>query len=288
MAEITIDKTKRGTTDDVFHLESDFVAMHPLVSWRSVVAGLLVSLLCLAVLSSLGLAFGGISLMNNDTTAARAGVATGVWFLISALISLFAGSYFAARISKFHTNRIGSAQGVVIASLFFGLFLWQTMSAIGWAGRMAGSAVGGAANMVGQGASQASQSPMVRNIVENAVGDLNLKSSPETVISGVASRLIQGDREGAKNYLARQAGITPAEADRRIAQVNTQIQNAMNQAAESGAKAMQGAGWSLFFTLVLGTAAAIGGGALGSRANLRKPLTREQVEAISGFRPATV
>ena len=268
-------------------LESDFAHLHPLVSWRSIVAGLLTTLLCLGALLALGMAIGGVSL-EDGADAQTSGIMTGVWFLISSIISLFVGSYFAARISKFHTNRIGSAQGVVIAALFFGLFLWQTFAAIGWAGRTATNAAGtigsGAASVIGQ----ASGNATVNNLVEDALGDLNLKSDPEVVASGVVSRLIKGNTEGAKNYLARQAGITPSEADTRIAQLRQQVDQAMVQARETAANALQGAGWSLFATLVLGAASAIGGGALGSRANFRKPLTREQVDAVTDFRTAPV
>lgn len=269
-------------------LESEMTAFHPLVSWRSIIGGLLVTLLSQTILISLGMAVGGISLDVGGTSAASAGVFTGIWFLISSLISLFAGSYFAARISKFHTNRIGSAQGLVIAALFFGFFLWQTVATIGWVGRTAGQAIGGSAQMIGTGLNQASQNPLVGEVVEDALGDLNLRSPPQVVISGVASRLIRGNSEGAKNYLARQAGISPAEADRRIAQLQTQVNQVLTQASEGAIKALQALGWSLFATLLLGTAAAVSGGALGSRANLRKPLTREQVEAISEFRTAPV
>ena len=135
MAEAIIDNRRVGSG----FLESELNTMHPLVSWRSVIAGLLVTLLTLSILVSLGMAFGGIT-MTDDTSAQSAGIFTGIWFLISSIIALFAGSYFAARISKFHLNRIGSAQGLVIASLFFGFMLWQTFSAIGWMGRTASSA----------------------------------------------------------------------------------------------------------------------------------------------------
>jgi hypothetical protein len=242
----------------------------------------------MAMLIALGLGIGGLSIDETGTTASRAGIATGVWFIISSLISVFAGSYFAARVSKFHTNRIGSAQGLVIASLFFGFFIWQSMAAIGWAGRTVGSAIGGTASIVGSGMNAASDNTVVHNVVENAIGDLNLRSPPETVASGVISRLLRGDHDGAKNYLALQAGITPAEADRRISLLRGQVETATAQAREAASNAMKGAGWSLFLTLLLGTLAATTGGALGSRANLRKPLTREQVEAGTEMRTAPV
>lgn len=263
-------------------LESD-IHMHPLVSWRSVAAGLLVTFLALAILLALGMAFGGIGLVDG-AEAQNAGIFTGIWFLVSAVISLFVGSYFATRISKFHTGRIGAAHGAVIAALFFGFFLYQSISAIGWAGNKAGAMIGSA----GSGAAQVAGNPAVDNLVDDAVGDLNLRSDPQVVVSGVASRLMRGDSESAKNYLARQANLTPAEADARIAQLRGQVDAAMVQARETAARTMQGVGWSLFAALLLGSVAAMSGGALGSRSNLRSPLTREQFESVHDYGPATI
>lgn len=260
-------------------LESDVATMHPLISWRSVVAGLLIAFFTMTGLIGLGLAFGGIS-MNEDTSVSSAGIFTGVWFLVSALISLFVGSYFAARVSKFQTGRIGSAQGLVIAALFLGFFLYQTVAAIGSLGSAAGSVIGSTASMASQGVQQAAQSPAVtntvNNIVENAIGDLNLRSEPQTVATGVANRLIAGNPEGARNYLARQAGISPQEAETRINQLETQAQAAISDAKMAAGDAMKATGWSLFLLVILGALASVGGGALGSVANFRHPLSREQ------------
>lgn len=286
MADIKVD-TKHHITG-LARLETEAMSTHALVSWRAIVAGLMVALFGLAILLSLGMAFGGVGL-SNGTNAQNAGVFTGVWFLISSIIALFVGSYFAARVSKFHTGRVGSAQGAVIAALFFGFFLYQTFTAIGFLGKATGAAVGGTVAAASVGVSQASDNPTVNNIIENAMGDLNLKSDPKTVVSGVANRLLRGDTTGAKNYLASQAGITPTEADRRIADLRAQVDQAMMQARDATAKALQATGWSLFATMVLGALAAMGGGALGSSANLHRPLVREHLaDSYAGLKPATI
>jgi hypothetical protein len=268
-------------------LESDKMSVHPLVSWRSIIAGLLVTFFSLAILLSLGIAFGGIGL-SGGTDAQNAGFFTGVWFLISSVISLFLGSYFAARISMFHTNRIGSAQGLVIVSLFFGFFLYQTASAIGWAGKAAGSAVSSTVSAASTGASRFANNSVVNSIIENAVGDLNLRSDPQTVVTGLGNRLIRGNTVAARNYLARQSNLSPAEADQRIATLRTQVDQALVQAREAAAKALQATGWSLFATMLLGLIASVGGGALGSLQNVRHPLVHEQTETYSDFHAAPV
>lgn len=104
-------------TNKVDGLESDLATSHPLISWRSVVAGLLIAFFTMIGLLGLGMGIGGIS-MSEETGIQGAGMFTGIWFTVSVLISLFLGSYFAARVSKFQYGRIGSAQGLVIAACF--------------------------------------------------------------------------------------------------------------------------------------------------------------------------
>jgi hypothetical protein len=256
-------------------LEIETINSHALISFRSIVAGLLIAAFCMLGLLGLGLAFGGIG-MDQDTSAKSAGIFTGVWFLVSALLSIFVGSYFAARISKFRTGRIGSAQGLVIAALFLGFFLYQTVSAIGSLGSAAGSIVGKSGTMIAQGAQQASQNDQVSNAVssmaEDTLGNLNLKQDPTVVARGVGTRLYRGDTEGAKNYLAMQAGISPLEADARINQAKANIDKFVADTKEATGTALRSAGWSLFLLVILGALSAVGGGALGSVANFRKPL----------------
>ena len=270
-------------------LESDLVNPHALISWRSIVAGLLLAFFTMTGLIGLGLAFGGIGL-DDDTSARGAGIFTGVWFLISALISIFIGSYFAARISKFRTGRIGSAQGLVIAALCVGFILYQTMATIGMAGQAMGGMIKGSSGLIARGVDKAADIPVINNAVSNvaedAIGDLNLKSDVRTVGTGVATRLVQGDTEGAKNYLSMQAGITPAEADARIAQMKTRVDKLVEDTREGTAAALKSVGWSLFLLTLLGSLAAVAGGAMGSVANFRKPLIRQ--EGIGLGRQASV
>lgn len=265
-------------------LEVETPNMHALISWRSIVAGLLIAMFSMIGLLGLGLAFGGIGL-DDDTSARSVGIFTGVWFLVSTLLSIFLGSYFAARVSKFRTGRIGSAQGLVIAALFLGFFLYQTIAAIGTAGSAAGSLLGKSGSAIASGASRASENPAVsgavRDMAEDALGDLNLSSPPQTVAQGLGTRLFRGDTEGAKNYLARQAGITPTEADARIAQMKGQVDKIVSDTKEATSTALKSTGWSLFLLVLLGAISAVAGGALGSVANFRKPLIRDRDDFVT-------
>ncbi|MFP5384860.1 MAG: hypothetical protein ACLGHN_02190 [Bacteriovoracia bacterium] len=273
MAHIKVHSDARKTP-----LESDHANFHALISWRAILGGILVAMLTMLGFVGLGFAFGGMGLSDGSSMQA-AGIFTGVWFIVSLILSLFVGSYFAARVSKFRTGRIGSAQGLVIASVVLGFFLYQTIQAIGTVGSAAGNVLQTSGSVVVQGAQQAANNQTVMNTVNNltedALGDLNLRSEPRVVAQGIATRLLRGDTEGARSYLVRQSGITEAEAQQRIDQLRNTLNSYIEDVRNATATALRSLGWSLFLMVVLGALAAVAGGALGSVANFRKPLIRE-------------
>ena len=258
-------------------------ALHPAMSSRSIVAGVLITLLTFSILFSLGIAIGGVSL-TPDTTAQGAGIFTAAWFLGSVLISLFASSYFAARISNFASRRIGAAQAGVVTAVFFGLLAWQSFGMMGTLTQTAGSLFGSAASVVGTGLTQ--NQALIGDLIEDNMDGLTLKSDLHTVVTGVSSRLLRGDTESAKNYLARQAGLTPEDADARVNALNARLQSFVSAAKEKAATALQASGWSLFSVLILGLVAAVGGGILGSRVNTSRPMTEDSPIKTKTYRAA--
>jgi hypothetical protein len=276
--EMIMSNTKVLSGNTRTPLESDHANMHALISWRSIVAGLLITFFVMSGLVGLGLAFGGIN-MNEDTSAKSAGIFSGVWFLVSTLVSLFLGSYFAARISKFRTGRIGSAQGLVIASVFLGFFLYQAASAVGSFSSVVGNLIQSSGSVASQGVQHAANNPAVMSAVnimtEDALGDLSLRSAPRIVAQGLGSRLIQGDVKAAKGYLFRQAGISEAEAETRINQLQAKVSGYIDSVKEATGNALQSLGWSLFLMVALGAIFSVAGGALGSVVNFRRPLIHE-------------
>jgi hypothetical protein len=256
-------------------LEHGTTAKH-LVCWRSLIAGLLLSMLVFSGLLGLGFALGGIGLADG-TTALNASIFTGVWFIVSAALSLFVGGYFSVRMGKFRNDVVAAGHGFVIASLFVLLLLTQGAAALGWLTHAAGDVAGGTAAMIGGGLGAASQSGAVRDMVEDSLGDMNIKEA-QVVIPGVTARLLRGDNEGAKNYLARQTGKTPQEVDQKITQLRAQLDQALVKAREATATAMKATGWSLFVLTVLSAVAAGMGGLWASMVNARKPLAETEEE----------
>lgn len=249
------------------------------VKWRAIFAGAFVSIMTYLILMSLGLAIGGGNLqgvIQGEDTAQALGIGAGVWLVASIVISLFIGAFAAGRVSGLITNRVGRTQGVVISALFFGLLLSQVGSAIGSLGRGIGATVGA----VGTAAGDLSKNPQVQDLADDVIGDLNLRSSPEVVVSGLTRRLVRGDTDGAANYLSRQAGITREEADARLQTLKTDIQQTANDAGQAAARGMRTAGYTLFGSLLLGMLAAILGGGAGAAASLRSPLSRADRTAL--------
>ncbi len=256
-------------------IEQEFQSLHPLISWRSTIAGLLVSSFVLIGLLGLGMAFGGIT-MDEQTTLRSIGLYTGTWFLISSCLSIFIGSYFASRVSRFKAPRVGAAQGIVIAALFMVFFLFEAILAVGGAGSLTGNLIGKTSTMINAPIDRFIGTPAIREQVENVVGDLTLKSDPNLVTAGIAARLIRGNEESAVDYLANQAEISSLEASERISGLKNKINSIIQTAKLATAQALKSTGWSIFFMTLLSASFAVLGGFLGSVSNMRVPLARSQ------------
>jgi hypothetical protein len=246
---------------------------HNFVCWKSVIAGLLISIMSYLLLSALGAGIGGLTavhLINNEENGTGLATAAGLWMGISAVISLFLGSYFALRISKFVTNRVGAAHAFLIASLFFILMAWGLGSVVGGASRGVGHLLGN----LSTNSTILANSPSVQDTINQAIGSHSLKSSPSEVAKELSVRLIKGDSESAKRYYAYQTGLSDAEANTKVEQMKNDFEAALRQAGEVAAKAMAAAGWTLFVIFLLGLIAAVLGGRLGAHANLERPIVR--------------
>lgn len=248
------------------------------LSWGVIFAGDLMAVLFYTILLALGLGIGGSSLKNMIQMGGGLGIGmgAGIWAVVSILISLFLGSYFSGRISGPISTRMGSIQGLVIAAIFFGFMLSQLGSVMGGLTRGVANTIGA----VGSVASDVMSDPRVQDTLRGALNGLPLKSPPDVVLQGVATRLFRGDDVGARDYLANQAGITSAEADRRITQMKNDLQKILTDIGSSLAGAISTAGWTLFFALVFGTVASAVGGGIGTSAQLKRPLGPRDIETI--------
>lgn len=239
-----------------------------LICWKSAFAGLALAVLTFVGVLALAIAFGGIGL-DDGATAKSAGIFSGASLMVALILAAFVGSYFSVRVSKFRVDVMGVMQGLLVGALFLIIVLFQAMSGVGAVGKVAGTALGASVTMAGAGAAAASQSPFVQDIVEDNVGGLKLKSDAKEVVGGVASRLLRGDQESAKNYLAYQAGMSPTEADQRIAAAKAKMDEAMIEARQATATALKAVGWSLFLGIALSMIASAMGGMTAALLNER-------------------
>jgi hypothetical protein len=257
------------------HVES---SRHSLISWKSIVGGLFVTLIVYVALTSLGAGIGGASAsaaIQSDRMGNGLAVGGAIWICVSAILALLLGCYFAARTSTFITGRIGAAQGLIISSLFFTFMIYGLGATIGAAGRGLGNIVGS----IGMDAANVAVDPAMQGLIENEFGDVTLKSDPAVVAQGLNSRLLSGNPESARSYLRYQTGLSNEEINRRLSSIEAEMQGSLKNAAVKTAQAVSRAGWSLFFILLLGMVASVIGGAFGASVNFKRPLTEEQAGA---------
>ena len=133
------------------------------ISWGAVLAGVVVSLVAMLVLNLLGIGIGLASINPMTEQSPFSGVGTGaiIWWVVSNLIAIGAGSYTAARLSGVPIPTIGLFHGILSWCLYTLVSFWLLTTAVGsivsGVGSVvsqtlsaAGSAVTGGSNQSGQ------------------------------------------------------------------------------------------------------------------------------------------
>jgi hypothetical protein len=118
------------------------------VSWGAIFAGLVVATVVQVVLALLGLAI-GLAAFDPGTSAKGAGIGTGLWVIVSALVALFVGGLTTGRLAGVMERRDGFLHGVVLWGLSTLLGVWLLSRGLGalfgGAFNLAGNVLGGAA-----------------------------------------------------------------------------------------------------------------------------------------------
>jgi hypothetical protein len=111
----------------------------PRVSWGAVIAGVILSLIVYLVLSILGAAIGAslLSPLSQPNPMRAFGFGSGVWMIVTTVVSVLVGSYFAGRCAP-------------VLGWLHGLLAWAVM--ILFVTYAAASLVGGAISVAGQAA----------------------------------------------------------------------------------------------------------------------------------------
>lgn len=114
------------------------------VSWGAIIAGLFVTIVTQVTLTLLGAAIGAATVdpLHEARPAEGLMTAAGIWFIASALLSLFAGAYVAGRLAGGPRRADGLLHGIVMWSVAEVVMLLLLMTSIG-------ALIGGSANVMG-------------------------------------------------------------------------------------------------------------------------------------------
>jgi len=203
------------------------------VSWGAIFAGVVVVIALQLLFSVLGIGIGAgaVDPVADPDPMSGLGFGAGIWFVITALISLFVGGWVAARLAGLKRKTESTLHGLVTWGLATVLGFWMVTTA-------AGTLLGGAANILGQTAAIAG--PQVADDQAMDMEELQRQ----------AQQMFGGEQE-------QQAGQQQQTEDEMRAQARE-----FGDAAASGIA--QTAIW-LFFIMLLSAGAAAAGGYIGRR-----------------------
>lgn len=279
-------------------------------SWGAIFAGAFVSIVIQIMFTLLGAAIGFETLSSAQKSGAAQGLATGsgIWLLVTGLVSTWIGACVAGRLSGGPRRADGMVHGIVtwsvsIVAMF--LFLATTAGAVlSGAGTLLGGALGFSAaaqvqpgqtteNPVAAATDSIKQmfsqqkgalSPTGRNenqqapdkLTELAQNDPQLMTAVARMESAGGASQSSSDRQQVINLLTTKHSLSPQEAaslvdqwDQHFQQMRTKAERNVKQAGQAAAGVISnGALWG-FIALLLGLLAAAWGGWAGT-ATLRE------------------
>jgi len=168
----------------------------PRLSWGSVIAGVILSSIVYLIMSVLGTAIGAslLSPLSRPDPLHGFGFGSGVWVIVTTVLAVFIGSYFAGRCAPV----LGWLHGLLSWAVMTLLIVFGMTSLIGGAVSTAGSVAATSAQV---GATAANQTSMDPSILNSAKPQMQAAAS---AASAASSPGVEQD--------ARQAADTAARA----------------------------------------------------------------------------
>jgi len=168
----------------------------PRLSWGSVIAGVILSSIVYLIMSVLGTAIGAslLSPLSRPDPLHGFGFGSGVWVIVTTVLAVFIGSYFAGRCAPV----LGWLHGLLSWAVMTLLIVFGMTSLIGGAVSTAGSVAATSAQV---GATAANQTSMDPSILNSAKQQMQAAAS---AASAASSPGVEQD--------ARQAADTAARA----------------------------------------------------------------------------
>lgn len=272
------------------------------VSWAAIFAGAAAAAavsLILVVLGA-GLGFAATSPWANEGASAKAlGISTIVWLLVTQIIASGLGGYLAGRLRVKWANLHGDE--VYFRDTAHGFLSWAVATLVA-----AMLILGTAGNLVGAGASAASQAAGVTVAAGGAAASQASDDSlgyfvdglfrgegpvpvSDDAANGVAARILAKgaagdgalapeDRAYLAQLVAQRTRMTQAEAEARVDQVMAQIQQLKTDAKQAADTAAKVAAWTALWTFV----ALLCGAFFASVAALYGGRRRDHVQWVEG------
>jgi len=266
------------------------------MSWGAVLAGAVVALSVQLLLTLLGL---GIGLATVDPAAgdtpgaATFGIASGIFYAIVTLVSLFVGGWVAGRLAGMPVRTDGLLHGLVtwsvamlvllyVVTTSVGALLSGTLGMVGTALQTAGQGVQAAAGAaaetdIGQEAMNTiqQQAQQLLGQAQQATGAEDPAGLLDQVMTIAQGGVSEQEQQQIVDQIVQETGVTREEAEAQLQELQSQYEEARaaaeeqaRQAAQATAEAVsQGAFWS-FVALLLGAIAAAVGGLVGTPRDL--------------------
>ena len=265
------------------------------VSWGAIFAGVVVALVVQVLLTMLGAGIGIATLdpgTGDNPAASTFSIVAGIWYVLSGIVSAFAGGYVAARMSGKTNATTGALHGLTtwaFTTLLVLYFLTSTVGAlVGGAFSGVASAIGGVSQTVAQTAA-----PMIANANPLEALESQIRSTgtdPEALNRAAINamrNLVTGDeasaaaaREQAAQALATARDIPLPQATEQVAAMEKQYRDqvarakqAAVDAADAAASIVSTGALLAFVALVLGAIA----GWLGGRSGVMNPVYADRI-----------
>jgi hypothetical protein len=146
-----------GRTTATHHHHTEYQETHlRRISWAAIFAGTLIMIVVMMILSLLGIGIGLTSFNPMEEARPFEGLGIGalIWWVLTYLISVFAGAYASANLTTLNYKMSGIYHGVITWSLYTFLSFWLLTTAVGVIISGVGTAVTRTLGVMGEGAAE--------------------------------------------------------------------------------------------------------------------------------------
>ncbi len=270
-------------------------------SWGAIFGGMFVTIVLQIMFTLLGIAVGIATLQPSEqpTSGTQWLTASGIWLLVTGLVSIWIGSCIAGRLSGGPRRADGMLHGIVSWSVsmvaMFALLATSVGAILGGTASLVGNAMSSRNGEGGQGGTASLQEqvkglfphsgsllpPTGRTEGQQTPGNLSALAQQDSELASALSRMESKggavkdtqDRDQVVSMLTTKHNLNHQDASNLMNQWDQQFQQARGEARQVGQSAAHGLEWGSFWGfigLILGLLVAAWGGWAGT-ASLPRP-----------------